>query len=217
MVIVGLTGSVGMGKTMAAAMLRRMGIPVHDSDAAVHRLLDQGGAAVPAIAAAFPGVVRNGRVDRQALGARVFGDPEALARLEAIVHPLVHRATQDFLRRCAARRVDVVVLDVPLLFETGGDRRCDLVAVVSAPFFIQRQRVLARPGMTEEKFRGILARQMPDRMKRRLADFVIPTGLGRRTTLRSLERLVSFARAARPLNWPPRPRRRSVVRKTAHA
>lgn len=191
MVVLGLTGSIGMGKSTAAAMLRRMGIPVHDADAAVHRLLAKGGAAVPAIAAAFPGVVGNGAVDRAALGAAVFKDPAALRRLEAIVHPLVRRAEREFLRRARRQGRRLVVLDIPLLFETGGERRCDAVAVVSAPAFLQAQRVLKRPGMTSERLSAVRASQMADAEKRRRADAVIPTGLGRRPTLRALTRLVS--------------------------
>ncbi|HET8726722.1 MAG TPA: dephospho-CoA kinase [Alphaproteobacteria bacterium] len=212
-VIVGLTGSIGMGKTTAAGMLRRLGVPVHDSDAAVHRLFADGGGAVEAVEAAFPGAVREGRVDRPALGALVFDDRDALRRLEAIVHPLVQAESRAFLRRCAMRGDRVAVLDVPLLLETGGEARCDMVAVVSAPAFIQRQRVLARPGMTEEKLAAILERQMPDAEKRRRADFVIPTGLGRAVTLRALQRLLELARAAPPRHWPPIPPRR----RTAHA
>ncbi|MEQ8814965.1 MAG: dephospho-CoA kinase [Thalassobaculum sp.] len=190
MKVLGLTGSIGMGKSTAAGMLRRLGLPVHDADAAVHRLLARGGAAVPAIDAAFPGVVRDGAVDRPALGSRVFGDPEALARLEAIVHPLVRRATARFLAACRRRRVKLAVLDVPLLLEGSGHERCDLVAVVSAPERVQRQRVMARPGMTESRLEAILAKQMPDAEKRRRADAVIPTGLGRAVTMRHLVRLV---------------------------
>ncbi|NBC96970.1 MAG: dephospho-CoA kinase, partial [Deinococcus-Thermus bacterium] len=174
MIVLGLTGSIAMGKSTAAAMLRRIGVPVHDSDAAVHALTGPGGAAVPAIAAAFPGTVTatatGAAVDRRALGARVFGDPAALARLEAILHPLVRARSHAFLCRQARHRMPVVVLDIPLLFETGAEARCDRVLVVSAPAFLQRARVLARPGMTEAKLAGILARQMPDAEKRRLAD-----------------------------------------------
>ena len=194
MKVLGLTGSIGMGKSTAATMLRRLGLPVHDADAAVHRLMAEGGAAVTAIAEAFPGVVRDGAVDRPALGARVFGDRAALGRLEAIVHQLVTRQSDRFLARCRRRRVPLAVLDVPLLLEGGGHRRCDLVAVVSAPARVQRQRVLARPGMTESRLRSILDKQMPDREKRRRADVVIPTGLGRAVTMRRLTRLVKTLR-----------------------
>ncbi|GIK97980.1 MAG: dephospho-CoA kinase [Alphaproteobacteria bacterium] len=196
--ILGLTGSIGMGKTTAASVLRRLKVPVHDADAAVHRLSGKGGAAVAAIEAAFPGVVKNGAVDRLELGRRVFGDPAALAKLEAILHPLVRRGTRRFLARARAARRPLVVLDVPLLFETGGEARCDAVLVVSAPRFVQRARVLARPGMTEERLAGIEARQMPDGEKRRRADYVVPTGLDRRTALRAIRRALKLARESQP-------------------
>lgn len=194
MKILGLTGSIGMGKSTATAMLRRLGVPVHDSDAAVHRLMARGGAAVPAIAEAFPDAVRDGAVDRSALGGIVFADRSALGRLEAIVHPLVAQEAERFLARHRRLRTPLVVLDVPLLLEGKGHRRCDLVAVVSAPPAVQRQRVLARPGMTESRLKAILAKQMPDREKRRRADVVIPTGLGRAVTMRRLARLVNDLR-----------------------
>lgn len=194
MVILGLTGSIGMGKTTAANMLRRLGVPVHDADATVHRLLGRGGAAVPLVEAAFPGVVRDGAVDRAALGRRVFDDPEALRRLEAILHPLVRRAERRFLARSAAARVPIVVLDIPLLFETGAERRCDATIVVTAPRFVQRARVLRRPGMTAARLAAIEARQMPDAEKRRRADFIVRTGRDRRATLRALIRIVRLMR-----------------------
>ena len=203
MIVLGLSGSIGMGKSTASAMFRRMGVPVYDSDAAVHVVLGRGGAAVPPIAAAFPGVVTGGAVDRQALGKRVFGDDAALKALEAIVHPLVRRRQDDFLKRCAARRVPLAVLDIPLLFEVRLDVRCDVLVVVSAPARIQAARVLARPGMTQDKFDGILARQMPDAEKRRLADFVVPSGRGKAETLRRLTRIARLARDMTPSHWPP--------------
>ena len=195
--ILGLTGSIGMGKTVAAGLLRRLGVPVHDADAAVHRLLGRKGAAVPAIAEAFPGVVRDGVVDRKALGARVFGreNEPALRRLERIVHPLVRRATGEWLKQQARRRAPVVVLDIPLLFESGGLRRYDGVIVVSAPAFLQRQRVLRRPGMTAARFDEINRQQLPDRIKRARADGVVTSGLGRRATLRGLRRALRRLRA----------------------
>jgi dephospho-CoA kinase len=195
MVVLGLTGSIGMGKSTAAAMLRRLGVAVHDADAAVHRLLGRNGAAVAKVAAAFPGTAGPDGVDRAALGRRVFGDAAALRRLEGILHPMVRAETARFLRRMAARRVRLVVLDIPLLFESGSERRCDAVAVVSAPAFLQRARVLARPDMSEARLAAILAQQMPDSEKRRRADFVVPTGLGRRLTLRRLAAIVRVARA----------------------
>lgn len=188
--ILGLTGSIGMGKSVAARICRSLGVPVHDADAAVHRLLGRGGAAVAAVALAFPGVVRDEAVDRQALGAVVFADASALRRLEAILHPLARLSARRFLAACARRREGLVVLDVPLLYESGGERRCDGVMVVSAPAFLQRQRVLRRPGMSATRLAQILARQMPDREKRRRADFVVPSGLGRLRTRRALARIL---------------------------
>ena len=195
MIVLGLTGSLGMGKSTAAAMFRRLGIPVHDSDAAVHRLLGPRGAAVAAVAAEFPGVARpDGGIDRALLGARVFGDRAALRRLERILHPLVRRSQQRFLAAARVRRRDLVVLDVPLLYETGGERRCDAVVVVSAPAFLQRLRVMARPGMSEQRLRAVLEKQLPDAEKRRRADYVVPSGLGRAVTFRRLKRLVGELR-----------------------
>ena len=208
MVILGLTGSIAMGKTTAARVFRRLGVPVYDADAAVHRALGPGGEAVARIAKAFPGVVTDGAVDRQALGAIVFKNKAALNELEGIVHPIVRRAQDKFLRWHSARRVRLVVLDIPLLLESGGHRRVDAVVVVSAPQFIQAQRVLARPGMTRARLKGILERQMPDREKRRRADFVVTTGLGKRVSLRKLIRIVKVMRARHGLYWPPRVRLR---------
>lgn len=205
--ILGLTGSIGMGKSTAAAMLARLGLPVHDADATVHRLLGKGGAAVAPIEAAFPAVVRDGAVDRQELGRRVFGQPAELRRLEAILHPLVRRAETEFLKRQARRRAALVVLDIPLLFETGGDRRCDGVVVVSCPAFLQAQRVLRRPGMTSARLAAIRAQQMPDHRKRLRADWVVPTGAGRRFALRCLVRAVTLMRERTGKGkWPPGPR-----------
>jgi len=209
--VIGLTGSIGMGKSTAAAMFRRLGVPVHDSDAAVHRLLGRGGAAVRLVEEAFPGVVRNGAVDRAELGRRVFGNPAALRRLEAILHPLVREAAARFVKRARAQRRDLVVLDVPLLFETQGDRRCDATVVVSAPAFVQRARVLARPGMTEKRLAQVLAQQMPDAEKRVRADFVVETGLGKRYTLGRIKKIISILRSnarscSRHRNYRPRPR-----------
>ncbi len=207
MVVLGLTGSIGMGKSAAATALRRLGVPVHDADAAVHGFLGRGGAAVGAVARAFPGVVADGQVDRRALGRRVFGDAAALERLEAILHPLVRRSEQRFLRAAAARRRPVAVLDIPLLFETGGDRRCDAVIVVSAPPFVQEARVLRRPGMTAGRLRAVRARQLPDAEKRRRADFVVPTGLDKRVALRHLAAIVTQMMARPPVRrGRPRPR-----------
>ncbi len=188
--VLGLTGCIGMGKSAAARALRRLGVPVHDADAAVHRLMGPGGGAVAAVGRAFPGIVADGAVDRAALGRRVFDNPAALARLEAILHPLVQRSEQRFLRGASARREPVAVLDIPLLFETSGERRCDAVIVVSAPRFVQEARVLRRKGMTAARLLAVRARQMPDAEKRRRADFVVRTGLDKRTTLRRLAAIV---------------------------
>lgn len=172
--IVGLTGSIGMGKSTVAAMFAEEGVPVFDADACVHQLQGPGGALVEAIERAFPGTAGPAGVNRIALGARVLGDDTAMKRLEAIVHPAVGEARAAFLDSHAA--APLIVFDIPLLFETGGETRVDKVVVVSAPADIQRARVLARPGMTEAKFAQILARQLPDANKRARADFVIPTG-----------------------------------------
>jgi dephospho-CoA kinase len=175
--ILGLTGSIGMGKSATAAMFRARGVPVHDADACVHALYGPGGAAAAAIGAAFPGTLApDGSVDRAALRTAVLGDSERLRRLESLVHPLVRAARDEFLATHAA--APLVVLDVPLLFETGGEAGCDAVAVVTAPPEVQRARVLARPGMTEEAFAQILMKQMPDAEKRRRADYLIETDCG---------------------------------------
>jgi dephospho-CoA kinase len=190
MKIIGLTGSVGMGKSTAAGMLRAMGVRVFDADAVVHRALGPGGEAVSAVSAAFPGVAARGGIDRRVLGARVFGDRGALRRLEAILHPIVGREERRFIARARAAGRRHVVLDVPLLFETGGDRRCDVVLVVWAPPFLQRARVLARPGMNASRLAFLRAQQTSDREKRRRADILIPSGLGRAVTWRALRAVV---------------------------
>lgn len=194
MLVLGLTGSIGMGKSAAATMLRRMGLPLHDSDRAVHRLLAKGGRAVAEVEAAFPGVAVDGAVDRRRLAERVFENPAALARLEAILHPAVRRATRAFLKQQARNGRWLAVLDIPLLFETGGETLCDAVAVVSAPRFVQEARVLGRRDMTRARFDAILAKQMPDREKRRRADFVVGTGLSKSATLRQLRAMVTLLR-----------------------
>lgn len=176
MIVIGLTGSIGMGKSTVANMFAEEGAMVFDSDAAVHRLYTAGGAAVGAVNAAFPGVARDGAIDRAALSARVVGDADAIRRLEAIVHPLVREAQLEFLKENRAAGARWAVLDIPLLFEGGGDGLADATVVVSAPGEVQRARVLARPGMTPQKLDAILARQMPDAEKRARADFVIDTG-----------------------------------------
>ncbi|MDP1630119.1 MAG: dephospho-CoA kinase [Caulobacter sp.] len=178
MITVGLTGSIGMGKSTTAAMFAAEGVPVYDADAEVHALYARGGAAVAPIEAAFPGVVRDGAVDRAVLSQRVIGVPEALKQLEAIVHPLVGASRVAFFESAQAAGADIVVLDIPLLFETGGEKRVDAVVVVSAPADVQRARVLARPGMDEAKLDAILARQMADVEKRVRAHFIIDTSQG---------------------------------------
>lgn len=178
MILIGLTGSIGMGKSTTAAMFREAGVPVYDADAAVHDLYDTGGAAVGPVGEAFPGVVRDGKVDREALREAVLGKPEELKRLNAIVHPLVGRDRTGFFEQAAASGADMVVLDIPLLFETGGHANMDAVVVVSAPADMQRERVLARPGMTPERLDAILAQQMADAEKRARAHFVVDTGHG---------------------------------------
>ena len=178
MITVGLTGSIGMGKSTTAAMFAAEGVPVYDADAEVHALYARGGAAVEPLEAAFPGVVVDGAVDRVKLSHHVVGKPDELKRLEAIVHPLVGESRVGFFQKAVADGADIVILDIPLLFETGGEKRMDAVVVVSAPADLQRQRVLARPGMDEAKLDAILDRQMADAEKRARAHFVIDTGLG---------------------------------------
>lgn len=197
MKIIGLTGSIGMGKTTAAEAFRRLGVPVHDADREIHKLMAAGGPAVAAIAEAFAGVESEdagGRtfIDRQALAARVFGDDQALKKLENILHPMVRQSKNKFLAAAARRRQKLVVLDIPLLLETGGEEKCDAVAVVSAPYFVQKRRVLQRPGMTLERFHSIVQHQMPDAEKRRRADFIIRTGLGRAHSRRSIAAIIKI-------------------------
>lgn len=176
MFVLGLTGSLGMGKSTTAKFFAEEGVPVYDADAAVHRLYE--GEAVPLIETAFPGTTADGKVDRETLARRVLGDAAAIAQLEAIVHPLVGRARESFLAEAERKGAAVAVLDIPLLFETGGDKRCDAVVVVSAPAAVQRERAFSRPGMTEDKFQAILAKQMPDAEKRARADFIVDSGQG---------------------------------------
>ena len=189
MIVLGLTGSIGMGKSTTARMFLDEGVPVHDSDEAVHRLYS--GIAAPLIEARFPGTVVDGTVDRERLGKAVLGNPEALRDLERIVHPLVRADSESFLARHRAAGAPLVVLDIPLLFETGGRDRVDRIVVVTAPAEVQRERVLARPGMTEEKFAAILARQVPDAEKRAAADHVIDTGAGMDAARQAVRRLVA--------------------------
>lgn len=183
MKVIGLTGSIGMGKSTAAAMLQEMGIPVHSADTAVHELLAPGGAAVAAVAAAFPDAAEGSSISRTRLGQLVFADEAKLKQLEAILHPLVKAHSQQWLQQ---QRAALVVLDIPLLYEAGRDKDCDAVWVVSAPAEVQRARVLARPGMTPARLEQILARQISDSEKRRRADVVIPTGEGLEPTRTAL-------------------------------
>lgn len=201
MILLGLTGSIGMGKSTVGAMFRQLGIPLFDADAAVHELYAPGGAAVAPMAAAFPEALKDGGIDRSVLAAAVIRDPACLKQIEAIVHPLVGQARQDFLAAARARGEKLVVLDIPLLFEgfrargrTAAQEGIDHVAVVSAPAEQQRARVLARPGMTEEKFAAILAKQVPDAEKRALADTVIDTGTDMASTEAQVRALVARLR-----------------------
>jgi dephospho-CoA kinase len=191
MIVLGLTGSIGMGKSTAAAVLRRLGVPLYDADAEIHKMLGPRGSAVAAVEAAFPGV-RNeaGGVDRRRLGARVFGKPDELRRLEAILHPMVRAVERRWVARQRARGAKLVVLDIPLLFETDRIDRVDGVIVVSAPLRLQRERVLRRPGMTAERFTAILATQLPDSEKRRRADFIVSSALSRATAARQVAGIV---------------------------
>jgi dephospho-CoA kinase len=197
MIVVGLTGSIGMGKSNAAIALRQLGVPVHDADAAVHALLGPGGRAVAKVAAVFPEALAGNRIDRKVLGDLVFGDTPALRRLEGILHPLVRKSSKDFLAAAARRHAPIAVLDIPLLYESGGEKTVDAVIVVSAPKQIQRQRVLARRGMTEEKFQAILARQVPDIEKRHRATYVVFTGGHRGETFRQLKKIVRLLKVHR--------------------
>ena len=194
MFTLGLTGSVGMGKTTAAKVFRQQRIPIFDADKVVWHLLEENEEAIEQIRRNFLGVVLNSKVNRGQLAKVVFSDHNALSRLEEILHPLVRRRQTKFLKVAANHRKPLVVLDVPLLFETGGDVLCDAVAVVSAPYYLQKIRVMKRTGMTEENFLGILNRQMLDSEKRRRADFIIPTGLGKRIGLQYIKEIIRFAK-----------------------
>ncbi len=186
--VLGLTGSIGMGKSATAAIFRALGVPVHDSDATVHELYS--GAAAPLIEAAFPGTVKDGTVDRAALSAKVIGDDAAMRRLESIVHPLVRASRLAFVEAAKARGEKLVVVDIPLLFETGAEAETDAVLLVTAPETVQKQRIAARPGMTPEKLATILAKQMPDSEKRRRADFILDTSLGHDEAERQVKELL---------------------------
>ena len=204
MILIGLTGSIGMGKSETARMFRREGVPVYDADAAVHALMRRGGAAVAPVEAAFPGVVKDGAIDRPELGKRVFGKPQELRKLEKIIHPLVGQAQRRFLQAAQRRGEKLVVLDIPLLFETGGDRYVDVSVVVSAPAAVQRKRVLARTGMTAERLDQVLKLQTPDAVKRRKADFIVPSGLGKAFARRAVRRIIAQVSERSGHVWPYR-------------
>jgi dephospho-CoA kinase len=209
-IVLGLTGSIGMGKSTAATTLQRLRVPLFDADRVVHRLLGPSGAAAAAVAATFPGVrAGNGGIDRSLLGQRVFGDREALSRLERIIHPMVEAEEKRFRAHARARKESIVVLDIPLLFESRSERRCDYVLVVSAPRLVQQQRVLRRLGMTENRLAAILRNQTPDLEKCRRADFVVPTGLSRALSLRRLQSIVRLLSAKK---LPVTRQRRSIYR-----
>ena len=196
MIVLGLTGSIGMGKSTTARMFRESGVPVHDSDETVHRLY--AGKAAPLIEERFSGVVQDGVVDREKLARAVLGQPEALEDLERIVHPLVRADADAFLERHRQAGARLALLDIPLLFETGGEDRVDRIVVVTAPADVQRERVLARPGMTTEKFEAILSRQVPDAEKRRRADFLIDTGQGMDAARRRVAEIVDELTGGKP-------------------
>jgi dephospho-CoA kinase len=194
MIVIGLTGSIGMGKSTTAAMFREAGVRVYDADAAVHSLYAKGGAAVGPVGEAFPGVAKDGAVDREALRQRVLGEPEALKRLNALVHPLVGRDRAGFFEAAERAGADMVVVDVPLLFETGGQADMDAVVVVTAPPEMQRERVLARPGMTPERLDAILAQQMADVEKRARAHFVVDTSRGLEAAREQVAEIIAVMR-----------------------
>lgn len=203
MLIVGLTGSIGMGKSATAAMVAEFGVPVIDSDRLVHGLMGPGGKAVPAILSAFPGAEGPMGIDRTKLGAAVFGQPARLRQLESILHPLVAASQREKIATFARRRVPMVLLDIPLLFETGAERRLDYTVVVTAPAAMQARRVLKRPGMTEARLDHILSQQMPDALKRKRADFIITTALGKAHSRRRVARLMRVLRHRKGQQWGP--------------
>jgi dephospho-CoA kinase len=189
--IIGLTGSIGMGKSTAAKIFESLDVPVHVADDAVHALLKKNGRAVPAIKKLFPDVVVKGAVDRKKLGAHVFHNAKALKKLEAILHPLIRKDRAAFIAAAKKKKAKAAVLDIPLLFEAGIDRECDITICVTAPYKVQKERVMARPDMTPEKFRAILKQQMPDKEKRRRADYVVQTGKGLAHTRSHLKKILS--------------------------
>ncbi len=193
MIIIGLTGSIGMGKSTTAAMFAAAGIPVHDADAVVHHLYE--GEAVELLESEFPGTTEAGKIDRAKLGNKVIGNSAAMKRLESIIHPLVHREEKKFLEAAKANGADIVVLDIPLLLETEGDKRVDVVVVVTATQEEQRKRVLSRKGMSEEKFNAILAQQVPDHEKRKRANFVIDTTSGMESARNQVRKIIETLRS----------------------
>jgi len=211
MIILGLTGSVAMGKSVAGRLFRRRGVPLFDSDAEVHALMAPGGAAVAAVGARFPGALVDQAIDRGRLGRIVYGDEKAMKELEDILHPLVRAAQRDFLQEAAASGAKIVVLDIPLLFESGSEAGCDAIAVVSAPAFLQHRRALRRPEMTARRLARIVARQTADSEKRRRADFIIPSGFGKAVAAAHIGRILKRLAAGTENIGPAKTR---VTRKT---
>ena len=201
MFILGLTGSIGMGKSTAATVFRRLGVAVYDADAAVHAFMLPDGSAFLDICQCFPEVCSTSGIDRQLLSNIAFADNEALGVLESILHPLVREHRCDFLKQSARRRDRIVVLDVPLLYETSGQNFCDAVVVVTAPIFVQRARVLSRPGMTVEKLDNILAKQVPDALKCRYAKFLVQTGIGQLESVRAIRRILDITKTLKSTKW----------------
>jgi dephospho-CoA kinase len=191
MIVVGLTGSIGMGKSVLARQLRSLRIPVHESDKAVHRLMAKGGAGVKPVGKLFPESLKNGAIDRKILGQIVFNNPAARKKLEKILHPLVRMDSEAFLKKCRQKGRKLAVLDVPLLFETGQEKRFDHIICVTAPQFVQKQRVLLRPNMTEARLKAILKLQVPDAVKRRRSDTVIDTSKGYRSSLSAVKKVIA--------------------------
>lgn len=204
MLLIGLTGSIGMGKSETTKMFAALGVPVYDADAAVHALYAAGGAAVEPIGEAFPGVIKDGAIDREELGSRVLGAPDELKRLEKIIHPLVGISQLEFLQNAEKSGAPMVVLDIPLLFETGGETRVDISVVVSAPADLQRERVLARPGMSAEKFESILAKQVPDAQKREKADFIVDSSRGLEPAMEDVKGIIEALKGSEGKIWEER-------------
>jgi dephospho-CoA kinase len=190
MVVIGLTGSIGMGKSTVAKMMKGFGLPVYSADEAVHEVMKKGGSAVRPVRKFFPESIKKGAVDRMSLSRSIASDPRRLRQLERIIHPLIRESERAFLKKAKERKAPAVVLEIPLLFETGAEKRCDVVLCVSSPRKIQKERVLGRKGMTEEKFRALIARQMPSSEKCKRANYVVPTGTTLAETKDSLRRLL---------------------------